>query len=332
MFGLGVWTGLAESVFLADVTTRDRDPARLAATVIGGVCVGIVAAIACWTLVLVPYTFLAGLGDEGLRGLGKVAARFEDPDVHDLGITVLRLLETTATDGVFPLAFVALAGIIAGHRLRRYVTGAARVRWRLVLVGLGLATLAMTPLLVVDRLTASAGQTFPILAIAPDWGGRFIYAASALLLIPAAAAEELLFRGWLLRQTAAFTRQSAILIFFPSIIFSAAHFDFNPDAFLTRTLMGVGFAYMTLRLGGLEFSTGAHAANNILIVLFVEPLAFQSTAPPDLTAGAWLEDLALIVGYISITEAVARIGALRRWAGVRLDEITPPAFGAPNFG
>ena len=332
MFGLGVWTGLAESAFLADVTTRDRDPARLAATVIGGVCVGVVAAIACWTLVLVPYTFLAGLGDEGLRGLGRVAARFQDPDERDLGITVLRLLETTATDGVFPLAFVALAGIIAGHRLRRYVTAAMNIRWRLLLVGLGLATLAMTPLLVVDRLTATAGQTFPILDIAPHWTGRLIYSLSALLLIPAAAAEELLFRGWLLRQTAAFTRQPAVLIIFPALVFSAAHFDFTPDAFLTRALMGAGFAYMTLRLGGVEFSTGAHAANNILIVLFVEPLAFQSTAPPDLTAGAWLEDLALVAGYLSITEAVVRIGPLRRWAGVRLDEIAPPLFGAPKFG
>ena len=34
--------------------------------------------------------------------------------------------------------------------------------------------------------------------------------------------------------------------------------------------MGAGFAYMTLRLGGIEFSTGVHAANNLLIVLFIQ--------------------------------------------------------------
>ncbi len=302
MGSVGVWAGLANSAFFADLTDHDRDPARIAATVVGGLCVGFIAAFACWLLVLVPYTIVVGLGDEGLRGLGKAAALFADPDAKGLNVTLLRLLESTVTDGAFPLVFVALAAVLAGHPFHHYVTVAAKIRWRLLFLGIGLAALAMAPLVAVDRLMTLRGAPIPILHISPDWGGRLAYGLSALLLIPAAAAEELMFRGWLLRQTAAFTRQPAVLLGFTALMFSAAHFDFSPDAFLTRALMGVGFAYMTLRLGGIEFSTGAHAANNLLIVFFVEPLALPATGDvTNLTSGALLEDVILVAGYVAVT-------------------------------
>ena len=326
MIGEGVWLGLGRSAFVADVTVRDRDPARIAATVIAGACVGLVASVACWILVLVPYTLLVGLGREGLLGLGKVALMFKDADAHDLGITVLRLVESTATDGAFPLAFVALAATITSRPFIHYVTAARRIRWRLVLVGLGLSFVAMAPLVIASRLSAGGAPPAPILDIAPTLAGRCVYVLAALLLIPAAAAEELMFRGWLLRQVAAFTRQPGVLIFVTALAFSAAHFDFSPDAFLTRTLMGAGLAYMTLRLGGIELSTGAHAANNILFILFIEPLnpaaADQAAGAP---AGVLIGDLILVIGYVLIAEAAARYGPLRRWAGVDAAEVAPPS-------
>jgi len=49
--------------------------------------------------------------------------------------------------------------------------------------------------------------------------------------------------------------------------------------------------------------------------------------PPDegsgITATSLLVDLAMIVGYLTITEAVARSASLRRWAGVRSEELSP---------
>jgi hypothetical protein len=125
---------------------------------------------------------------------------------------------------------------------------------------------------------------------------------------------------------AAFAPPSGILVVLTAILFAAAHFDFNPDAFLTRALMGAGFAYMTLRLGGIEFSTGVHAANNMLIVLFLEPLNLQAEHPA-LSAFSLLEDITLLVGYFLITEAVVHIPRLRRWAGVRGEELSPPDNG-----
>ena len=325
MSGPGVWAGLAESTFLADIDARDRDPMRLLASVIGGFVVGFVAAMACWILVLVPFTIAVGRGGDVFKGVGEVALMLQDFPKGGLTFNLLRLVVATATDGTFLVAFVALAAILAKRPFLAYVTVAAKVRWRLLAAGLALSVLAMAPLIAADRLLAPDGLAIPILAISPGPVGRLAYGLSALLLIPAAAAEELLFRGWLLRQTAAFTRRPAMLVVFTALVFSALHFDFAPGALLTRALMGAGFAYMTLRLGGIEFSTGVHAANNILIVLFIEPLTLQNAgASSDLSLGALLEDVALIAGYIVITEAVVRVAPMRRWAGVRLEELARP--------
>ena len=124
-----------------------------------------------------------------------------------------------------------------------------------------------------------------------------------------------------------------MLIAATALVFSALHGEFSLDAFVTRALMGAGFAYMTLRLGGIEFSTGAHAANNILIVLFIEPLTLKTAAAAaDMSMASLLEDVALVIGYIVITEAVVRIEPLRRWAGVRASELSRSVATAADFG
>ena len=302
MSGVGTVAGLADSAFLADVDAHDRDTARLALTLAGGVTLGYVAA----TLV-----------DVALGGLPH---------------TLQDLLFDTAANGMFWLTFVALAAVIAHHRLRAYLTAAAHIRWRLLALGLGLAVLALAPVVVADVLTASSGRTLAAswASIAPN--GMVMAVLSTLLLILAAAAEELFFRGWLLRQTAAFTRRPVVLIVFTALVFSVLHRDFSPDGFLSRVVMGVGFAYMTLRLGGIEFSAGAHAANNILVVLFVEPLTLgASDAGAGLSLTTLAGDAAIFAGYILITEMVARLPRLRQWANVKPEEISRIDAAAPSF-
>lgn len=316
---LTVWRGLGASAFLADVGPRDREPARIAAVIVAGACVGLVASVACWILILVPYTVYIGLAGEGMLGLGKAALRFEDNHFQGVGITLVRLVTSTATDGAFPLAFVSLAAVMTNRPFQHYVTAALRVRWRLLVLGLFLSFVVIAPLLIAARLGAAPGGPPPVFSLTPDLERRALYVVAALLLVPSAAAEELMFRGWLMRQVAAFTKSPSALIFATALAFSAAHLDFTPDAFLARVLMGAGFAYMALRLGGLELAVGAHAANNILFILFVAPFSLRERAAP----GPWFGDFGLVAGYVLITEAVVRVGPLRRWAGVSGEEVSP---------
>lgn len=320
----GVFSGLAGSVFLADIGPLDRSWVRIVAAVVGGIVVGAMAAFAGLILVLVVWTFANGHAGEGLSGIGRVALALRDADGRDLTSALLVMTVAVATNLPFVLAFVALAALIFHRRFVRYVTASVAVRWRLLFTGLLLSAAAIAPVMLMDKLLSRDSVPIPMLAVSPHLLDRGVYVlAATLLLIPAAAAEEVLFRGWMLRQIAAFTRRPAALIFFTAIAFSALHGDFSPGALITRALMGAGFAYMTLRLGGVEFSTGAHAANNILIVLFAEPLTLKTlTQPSKLSIGSAAEDVALIAGYIIITEAVARWTALRRLAGVRFDEVS----------
>jgi hypothetical protein len=126
--------------------------------------------------------------------------------------------------------------------------------------------------------------------------------------------EEILFRGWLLRQSSNITRQPLVLMAINGVVFSAAHFDFAPDAFLERALMGASFTYATLRLGGVEMSCGMHTANNLMLVLFLQPLTLQLTPNTPIDAGSVLADAGLVAAYIGMTELMARWTPLRQWA------------------
>ena len=333
MQGWGLWTGLRRSPFIAGIGPDDRDPRRLIVTLAVGLSVAILASIAGWIVVVAPYAIFSGAGDRGLAALGDIGLLMKDPHAQSLPVAVLRLLIATGTDGLTMLVFVAVAAALAGHALRRYVTAAPTIRWRLLLAGVVLGMIALVPAVVADRGLGGDGVASPLTAISKGWDGRLVYAAASLMFIPAALAEELVFRGWLLRQFAALTQRPSLLLLSAGVVFSAIHLDFSPDGFVTRVAMGAGLAYMTLRLGGVELAAGVHAANNIMIVLFVEqlgPLAVGGGT--GLTVGVVVSDLVMLAVYVALAEAVARIGPLSRLLGVRARELSPGAAATAPLG
>ena len=316
--------GLATSAFLRDVDRREREPVRLATTVGVGLIVGLVAASACMILVMVAYVFLIGRAGEGVQVLGRIALELKTPNPKDPGLGLFALVMAAAIDSGFMVAFVALAAGLAHRSLQAYVTVARAVRWRLLGAGLGFSGILLGGFILVDRLATGGHQALPILTTTSGVLGQFAYFLGSLLLVPAAAAEELFFRGWLLRLTAAFTRNPLVVLGLQALIFAAMHFEFTPDAMITLTLMGLSLGYMTLRLGGIELAAGIHAMNNIAIVLLVSPAVPHGS--PTVTIGALLSNLLLVAGYVAMTEAVARWEPLRRLTGVTRDDLSgrPP--------
>jgi membrane protease YdiL (CAAX protease family) len=333
MQGWGLWTGLGRSPILAGIGPDDRDPRRLAATLVIGLAVAILASIAGWIVVVAPFAIFSGAGDRGIAALGDMGVLIQDPHHQSLAVAVLRLLVAVGTNELFLLVFVAVAAAMAGRALMRYATAAPAFRWRLLAAGVIVAMIALVPAVVADRAAGGDGVSTPLLAIAKTWDGRLLYIVVSLILIPAALAEELLFRGWLLRQFAAVTRRPSVLLLSSAVLFSALHFDFSPDGFITRVAMGIGLAYMTLRLGGVELAAGVHAANNIMIVLFVQPLGPAAASAGDgLTVGVLVSDAVMLAAYIALAEAVARIGPLSRLLGVQARELSPDAAATAPLG
>lgn len=302
---------LRRSPFLDDLTPADRRVVPLLLTLPIGVVAAVLAAVTCGVAVFVVFA-IGGGGVQSVERLMAMIGRGETPAGLTQVTFVLSLL--AFVNGGMALAFVGVAALLHRRRLMSYFTAAPRFRWRLLLLGLGLFALTIGPLLLASAALDPKAPGAPILAISHDLGGRLAYLAMVVsLLLVAAAAEELVFRGWLVKVVGAWFPDPRMVLVLSGLLFSAIHFDPNLDAFLVRMAMGVGLCWMTLRLGGIEFAVGAHAANNIVILLFVQPMALKPEAahafPPETLVIAPL----MLAGYVALAEITARWAPLRRW-------------------
>lgn len=322
---------LSQSAFIADLTTREKSLWRVTVTVLVAIVAGIPIALIVGVIASVVFGAVSGLFQGDLRTIARHVSALLDPNHVSLTSSLGIMFLVVATNGALALTLVGVAALLTGRRLKNYVSVAPRIRWRLLACGLALSALAIAPTVLVSEALDPHPPVPPLLTMAADWPTRLGYALACIaLLVPAAAAEELVFRGWLLRETAALTRAPWVLMAVNGVLFSAVHGQFEPSAFLLRALMGAGFVYMTLRLGGIEFSTGAHAANNIIIVLFIQPLTTALPPPQPMTWTDPLQDGYLLVSYVVLTEVVLRWAPLRRWTGAGLGE-HPPAGVAQTF-
>ncbi len=84
-----------------------------------------------------------------------------------------------------------------------------------------------------------------------------------LVLVPVqAATEEYLYRGVLLQSVGAWLRWAPVTIVVSAVLFGFSH-AYDGWGIATVTVMGVGFAIVTIRTGGLEAAIAMHAVNNI---------------------------------------------------------------------
>lgn len=307
---------LRRSAFLADLTAADRRISRVAITVPAGVVAAALAALIGAAIVLALF---AGLAQGGVDAVEGLLQSLQDPKAAATSLLTLLfvLCLLAASNGGMAVAFTAVAAMLHERRLISYLTSAPAYRWRLTLLGLGLFAVVVGPLLVISAQLEPDPPPMPLLTLTPDLDSRFVHVVAAVgLLLLAAAAEELVFRGWLLKLCGAFTRRLWLVLAINGLAFSAIHFDPNLDAFLVRAVMGVGLAWMTLRLGGVEFAIGAHAANNIIIVLFLQPMALAPEAPHPFRWEVLPLSAVMLALYVGLAELVARQPRLSRWAGV----------------
>ena len=306
------------SRFLADLSPYDRDPWRTAFAVPVGMLAGAVAGLlGAISATLIGLLVVSGL--DGARAAGDLFSVFSDPN----------LTEPTARQSLFFLAvlagvnlgaavgFVFAAGAIHHRRITDYINRGQAVRWRLLLGGLVLVGVVM---IAVTGVAAALGEQLdpPLWTVSPNLVGRTFYATMAIaLLILASAAEELVFRGWLLKQSAAYIHNPIVLMVLNGLLFAAIHFDPNIDAFLVRAAMGAGLTWMALRLSGIELGIGAHAANNAVILLLIRPMTTRPDAPHEFKAGLIASALVVLAGFIGVAELSVRWPALRRWTGTQ---------------
>jgi membrane protease YdiL (CAAX protease family) len=174
-------------------------------------------------------------------------------------------------------------------------------------LGIGFLAMACVCIITIPIYLAMGSQWDPPI-LDPQYldHTRLIYVSAMVLgLLVAAAAEEVVCRGVLLRLTGLITRRPLILCLINGVVFSAIHLDPDPVAFVSRAVSGGIWTWAALRLGGLEFAIGAHLANNLIIALFWQPFS-QAGVSQD---SAWIDlapEVLTTVIMLVIVERLAR--------------------------
>ena len=321
MAGSSVWDSLSHPAFPAELDERDRHVGWAALTVVAGTAAGIVGAIIVAILVLAIFFGLMAAGgvlteaQAVLRRLGEMTTRAETPtNLRDTATALVLLASVNTPAFILP---VLAAALIGRRRFLAYLNRFSRFRWSLLAWGMGLMSVSLLPLFVIGEIIEPTSTGVPIMLQTHDLAGRLLFLLVAVgCLLPAAAAEEVLFRGWLLRQSMAFLRNPWAAMAVNGVLFAAMHMNPNLDDSFQLAMMGVAFCYMALRFGGIEFAIGAHAINNILIVLFFQALPLAGAERHPFSITVFLSAFLVPAACLATTELVLRWQPLRNLVSV----------------
>ncbi len=214
------------------------------------------------------------------------------------------------------LPLVPLALLCAGIRPVGVTSSVAfRLRWRWMLW-------CAVPALVVTAVSIAlpwimaplAGETITPVEVDP---ARFaLLAVIIVLLVPLqATAEEYVFRGLLLQVIGAWVKAWPLAVVIATILFTIGHTQYEIWGMLSVAVMGLGFAIVTLRTGGLEAAIALHVINNVAAFLVLTSGIQGTTQMGSEGSGplAPLTQLVLTVAYVLWVDRMAsRQGIARR--------------------
>jgi membrane protease YdiL (CAAX protease family) len=271
---------------------------------------GLAAVVLLYVLVSIAVTLVLYAGAEGEidpRSLPTLPLGAAGPALT-LGLLLLPSVAVL-------IAVAVVAGVVHGRAPATLVRADGRPRLRRALLGAAVWTAAAAAFEVVAWLLYPGSYTWTF-----DPGRFFPVLAVALLLIPLqSAAEELLFRGYLMQGLGIALRRGWAALLVSSVAFGLVH-AFNPeisqfgDAFVLYYVgIGLAFGLATLLDDGLEVAIGAHVANNLWGALVVSfPGSVLDTPALLRMEGVPPEVMAALGGATALTALVVS-GILLGW-------------------
>ena len=243
-------------------------------------------------------------GDQVYADYVRSALAFERP-VGMVGVNL----------GLATLIPIACLIIWVVHRVhpRWLLSVGPGLRWRYLLVCMGVALVTLNGALVVselgtDRLSFGAQPGF--------WGFLVVILLTSPL---QAAAEEIFFRGYLMQALGSLVAQPWFGVVVSSVVFALLHGTQNLPLFVDRLAFGLLAGVLVWRTGGLEAGIAAHVVNNVCAYL----LAGMTTGIATLKAvqGIGWVDAAFDVGGFALFAVLAYLAfrALRMRSVVQLD-------------
>ena len=214
-----------------------------------------------------------------------------------------------------PAAFGAVA--VMGRDWRTLLSVTRRIRWRLLARCVVYAFAIEAGWLVFVTLISIAANDG---ITAPDWGPFLGFCALVIVIVPfQAAAEEMFFRGIGQQVVGAYVRWVWAPIVLSAIGFMFAHGHLQP-ASASIFAMGLAYAWLAFRTGGLESGIAHHTVNNVLAFMAVAANRGLDHVGVAETNGrvSWVSvvlDLARLALYVWLVTRLQRRLAERALAG-----------------
>ena len=244
----------------------------------------------------------------------RQAAAFERP----VGMLAAHL-------AIMTLAVISAAMMLVVHQVRpRWLLSVeGRVRWRYLVICLGVAVVALNGMLLLS-LSVEGFLGFEVQT------GFWAFLVVIVLTTPLqAVAEEVFFRGYLLQALGGVVAAPWFGIVVSSLIFAYVHGSQNLALFCDRLAFGVLAAILVRLTGGLEAGIAAHVINNLFAftIAGVTTSIAEVKAISSLTFSQAAFDVAGFALFAMIAYAVARRMKLR--ARVALPASPAPSSAGP---
>jgi uncharacterized protein len=250
--------------------------------------------------------FLIGFAASGEPVLASVERMLDLDNPTPLGLAYLNIVLATA----IPLTWLIIR-VVHGLRPRWLSSVLPRLRWRYLLVCLGLALLALIATIAVSALLPAqdtgaeiSGELNRFTSTTRD------FLLVVVLLTPLqAAGEEYAFRGYLAQAFGGLFGHPVPAVVAPAVLFALAHgLGQSAPIFFDRLAFGLVAGTLVILTGGLEAGIAMHVLNNWLA--FGLALAFGdmgSSLNP--TGGSWWSipvTLTQSLVYLALALFVAR--------------------------
>ncbi|MFE0107307.1 CPBP family intramembrane glutamic endopeptidase [Streptomyces sp. NPDC059009] len=212
-------------------------------------------------------------------GAGDLAGAALDRPQDADGIRELGGIGETAV-ALLSLAVLTPAVLLAARWTQRRPAGTVssvtgHLRWRrlgrCLAVALPVSAASLGIMLLLPE--SSGGGT----GTDTEWAGLLPFLTGLTVvcaLVPfQAAAEEYVFRGWLVQAVGAWVRSPWIAVLPQALLFAAAHGWGTPWGFADLLVFALVAAYLTHRTGGLEAAIALHILNNLLAMGIASAIA-----------------------------------------------------------
>jgi len=271
-------------------------------------------------LLVALVVFAAGSGvdqfDEWMKAAG-------DLDLQHLDFFVLDMVSLAV---MIPALLVAV--LITGPRPIGYlssVTGRLRWSWlaRTSVIAFVVFIVTIGGSVAINELTEPAEIG------SPEFSTRAAVAIGLVLLVTPfqAAAEEYVFRGYILQLVGSWTRFAIIPVIVSVPLFVAGH-PYELWGLVDVGIFGLTAAVLTIRTGGLEAGIAAHTANNVVLFVLDALGMFSATGDGDYGPVDLIPTIISSIVFLVLVEWMARRQGLQR---TRPPIPTPPPPPAPMW-